>query len=137
MADDFDNACDRLSSAVDSAQFERLRWARTEGPMLDALVGLLRSALGEREEFELSEEGSNGARRRFVIKVHSFRIAAVNLELDGRQVTLWGEAIERGRGRIVDPQRQTAAYDAIDEAWMKRALAAVFSGIEPEARSPG
>ena len=135
MGDDFESACDRLSAAVDSVQFERIRWARTEGPMLDALAGLLRSALGEREEFELSEEGSGGNRRRYVIKVHTFRIAAVNIVLEGREVTVWGEGIERGRGQVVEPQRQTAAYDAIDEGWMKRALAAVFSEIQAEGRS--
>lgn len=136
MADDFDNACDRLSAAVDSVQFERIRWSRTEGPMLEALAALLRSALGEREEFELSEEGSSGRRRRFVLKVHTFRIVAVNIALDGRQVTVWGETIERGRGRVANAQGRTAAYETVDEAWMKRALAAVFSEIEAEGRSP-
>lgn len=135
MSDEFDSACDRLSHAVDAVQYERLRWSRNEGPMLDGLVALLREALGPREEFELSEEGSAGARRRFVIKVHTFRIAAVNIELgsDG-QVAMWGETIERGRGRVPAPQRFSAPYSAIDLGWMQDALARVFAGIEADGR---
>jgi hypothetical protein len=130
MADDFDSECDRLSQAIDSAQFERLRWARNEAPMLEHLVELAKAAIADRPEFELSEEGSVGACRRFVLKVHSFRIAAVNLALDGRTVTIWGEVIERGRGRLADPQRRSADYADVDQAWMRDALQGVFREIQ-------
>jgi hypothetical protein len=134
MTADFEAACDQLSTAVDNVQFERIRWARTEGPMLEALVGLARGALADRAEFELTEEGSQGARRRFVLKVHSFRIAAINIALDGQTVAVWGEAIDRGRAQIPNPQRQTGDYAAIDDAWMKRALGAVFAQIQADGR---
>ncbi|MEO6153585.1 MAG: hypothetical protein ABIT09_02775 [Croceibacterium sp.] len=134
MTDDFDDDCDRLSSAIDSIQFERIRWARTEGPMLDALVALAQSAINGRSEFEFSEEGSSGACRRFVLKVHSFRIAAVNIALDGQDVTMWGEAIERGRGQVASTQRETADYAAIDETWMKAALRRIFNDIRFDER---
>ena len=45
MLEDFEAACDRLSQAIDSAQYERIRWSRTEGPMLDHLVELVRGAI--------------------------------------------------------------------------------------------
>jgi hypothetical protein len=134
MTDDFDAACDQLSTAVDNVQFERIRWGRTEAPMLEALVELAREALADRSEFELAEEGSQGARRRFVLKVHSFRIAAINISLDGQTVALWGEAIDRGRARVPDPQRRTADYAAIDSAWMRRALGAIFAEIQADGR---
>lgn len=52
---DFDQICDTLSQQVDAAQYERLRWERTEGPMLASLVVLAHSALEERGEFELTK----------------------------------------------------------------------------------
>jgi hypothetical protein len=130
MADNFESECDRLSRTVDPAQFERIRWARTEGPMLERLVELARAALSERSEFELSEEGSGGAVRRFVLKIHTFRIAAVNISLDERTVTVWGEQIDRGRGRLANPQRRSASYDAVDLEWMKATFQSLFSEIE-------
>jgi hypothetical protein len=135
MADEFEAACDHLSTAVDSVQFERIRWARTEGPMLEALVGLARDALASRSEFELTEEGTSGACRRFVLKVHSFRIAAINIALEGQTVAVWGEAIDRGRARMPHSQRHTAEYAAVDEEWIKRALGAVFGEIQPDGRA--
>jgi len=129
MADDFDIECDRLSGAIDSTQFERIRWARTEGPMLERLVGLARSALDGRSEFELTEEGSTGACRRLVIKVHSFRIAAINIALDGQTVAVWGEEIDRGKGRLAEAQRRTTSYQNVDESWMKGAMREIFSEI--------
>jgi hypothetical protein len=135
MTDEFEAACDQLSTAVDHVQFERIRWARTEGPMLDALVALAQSAIAERSEFELTEEGSSGPCRRMVLKVHSFRIAAISIALEGGKVAVWGSAIERGRGRLANPQRRTADYAAVDEAWMKDALRAIFGEIQSEGRA--
>jgi hypothetical protein len=131
MPDDrFETACDRLSSVVDSAQFERVRWARNEGPMLVRLVELALASVHDRPEFELVDEGSKGALRRFVLKVHGFRIVAVGVALEGPNVVVWGEAIERSKYRIVNGQRHSADYRSVDEAWMKAALCSVFGEVQ-------
>ena len=65
--DNFELECDRLSSAVDSVQFERIRWARHEGPMLERMVQLAQAAVADRPDFELTDEGSRGAVKRYVI----------------------------------------------------------------------
>ena len=80
--DSFQQECDRLSQAVDAAQFERLRWAKVEGPMLAKLVSLALGAIETRPEFELTEEGATNDLKRFVLKVHSNRVAAIALWLE-------------------------------------------------------
>ena len=131
MPDDrFETECDRLSHVVDPVQFERVRWAKNEGPMLERIVELARTAIAERSDFELTDEGSKGAIKRFVLKVHGFRIVAVNLGLEGGRVVVWAEAIERSKYRIVDGRRHSADYANVDEAWMKAALSAVFGEVQ-------
>src|SRR5687767_5599746 len=109
MPDDrFETECDRLSNVVDAVQFERVRWAKNEGPMLDRLVELSRATVEGRPDFELTDEGSRGAIRRFVLKIHGFRIVAVSIGLEAGRVSVWGEAIERSKYRIVNGQRHSA-----------------------------
>jgi hypothetical protein len=127
--DSFEIECDRLSQVVDGVQFERVRWAKNEGPMLDRLMELVRSTVGERDDFELNDEGSRGTARRFVLKVHGVRIVAVNLRLEQGQVALWGEAIERSPYLVDSETRPTADYPAIDEAWMKHAIGAIVGQV--------
>jgi len=129
MTADFESECDRLSQAVDGVQFERIRWARTEAPMLERLVELAQATVAERSDIELVDEGSLGALRRFVLKVHSVRIVAVNLGLEGRTVSVWAEEIARSQYKLVDPQRRSAAYEEVDEQWMTGAIRRVFSEI--------
>src|SRR5688572_4490567 len=118
MIDDrFETECDRLSGAVDAAQFERVRWAKNEGPMLDRLVQLAQAAVTDRSDFELTDEGSKSAIRRFVLKVHGFRIAAVNLSLEEGRVVAWAEPIERSKYVVVEGRRHTAEFQDVDEAW--------------------
>lgn len=126
----FQDACDQLSAAVDAAQFERLRWARTEAPMLARLVELALAAVEDRDDFELTDEGSGGAIRRFVVKVHSFRIVAVVVSLSGVSVSVNAEAIERSRYRVAPGEPVTAPFDRVDGAWMAQALAAQFARIQ-------
>jgi hypothetical protein len=128
--DSFENECDRLSNAVDNVQFERIRWARHEAPMLASLVELVRHVIQDRPDFELADEGSKGALRRFVLKVHGFRIIAVNVALEVPKVVVWGEPIERSKYRIVDGQRRSADFPDVDEAWMKAALSGIFGEIQ-------
>lgn len=129
MADDFESECDRLSHSVDSVQFERIRWARTEGPMLDRLVELAQAAVADRPDFELAEEGSTKASKRFVLKVHGTRVIAINLGLDRETVSVWAEQIDRSKSRLVDPQRRMAAFADVDENWMTSALRGAFSEV--------
>ena len=126
----FQHACDQLSAAVDAAQFERLRWARTEAPMLARLVELALAAVEDRDDFELTDEGSGGAIRRFVVKVHSFRIVAVVISLSGVTVSVNAEAIERSRYRVAPSEPVTAPFDRVDGAWMAQALAEQFARIQ-------
>jgi hypothetical protein len=128
--DSFELECDRLSNAVDAVQFERVRWAKNEGPMLDRLVALAQAAVEARPDIELTDEGSRGAVKRFVLKVHGFRIVAVNIGIEGGRVSVWGEAIERSKYRIVDGRRCSADFHQVDEVWMKDALRAVMGEVQ-------
>lgn len=126
----FDLVCDRLSSAVDKGQFERLRWERNEGPMLARLVALAHGALEQRSEFELAEEGSSSALKRFVLKVHGNRVVAIAIWLGEGLVHVQAEAIERSRYRLTTGDRLSADFKVIDEQWMTDALQELFSRVE-------
>jgi hypothetical protein len=128
--DSFDLECDRLSKAVDGAQFERVRWARDEAPMLDRLVELAQAAIKERPDIELTDEGSKGAIKRYVLKVHGFRIVSVSLGLEAGKVAVWGEAIERSQYRVVNGQHYSVDFQELDEAWMRETLRAVMGEIQ-------
>ena len=128
--DSFEIECDRLSKVVDGVQFERVRWAKNEGPMLERLVELAQAAVSDRPDFELTDEGSRGPVRRFVLKVHGVRIVAVNLGLEAGQVVVWAEAIERSKYRIVDGRRHSADFQRVDEAWMRDTLRALIGEIQ-------
>lgn len=128
--DSFEMECDRLSNAVDAVQFERVRWAKNEGPMLERLVELALAAIAERSDFELTDEGSTGPVKRFVLKVHSLRIVAVNLGLEGGNAVVWAEPIERSKYRVVNGGRHSAAFQDVDEAWMKDALQAIMGEVQ-------
>jgi len=125
----FELECDRLSHVVDATQFERLRWARTEGPMLARLVALLHSALDGREDFELTEEGTTGAVRRFILKVHSNRVMAVMIRLEPGRAVVAAEEIERSRYKLADPRPISDDFDVIDEQWMASALQQLFQRV--------
>ena len=130
----FAEECDRLSRTVDPVQFERLRWARTEGPMLEHLVALTQATVAERPDLELTEEGSAGNIRRFVLKVHGFRIVALRVAVDAAgHVTVGAEAIERSRYRLTDEVRSEAAFGDVDQAWMEAAFEQAFCRV---ARQP-
>ena len=128
--DSFEIECDRLSKAVDGVQFERVRWARDEAPMLERLVDLAQAAVKERPDIELTDEGSRGTLRRYVLKVHGFRIVAVNLGLEAGKVAVWGEAIERSKYQVVNGQRHSAEFQRVDEAWMRDTMRALIGEIQ-------
>jgi hypothetical protein len=128
--DSFETECDRLSKVVDGVQFERVRWAKNEGPMLERLVELARGAIADRSDFELTDEGSRGPVKRFVLKVHGFRIVAVNLGLEDGKVVVWGEAIERSKYQVVNGRQHQADFQCVDEAWMKVTLRALMGEIQ-------
>lgn len=127
--DSFEIECDRLSQVVDGASFERLRWARTEGPMLARLVALAQGAVEQREDFELTEEGSTSDLKRFVLKIHGNRVAAVGIGLKGGQAMMWAEAIERSRFKLAPGAPLSAAFDAVDEQWMVHGLRELFGRV--------
>ncbi|MFM5886633.1 MAG: hypothetical protein ACKOQ3_15105 [Novosphingobium sp.] len=126
---EFERECDRLSSAVDQAQFERMRWAREEGPMLARLADLTLAAIEPREDYDLAEEGSAGNIKRYVLKVHGIRVCAVAVGLVRGQAVMDAEAIERSRFRLNQGDPSATAYAAVDEAWIAAALQRVFSRI--------
>jgi hypothetical protein len=128
--DSFETECDRLSKAVDGVQFERVRWARDEAPMLDRLVELALAAVKDRPDIELTDEGSKGAIKRYVLKVHGFRLVSVSLGLEAGQVAVWAEAIERSQYRVVDGRRYSVDFQQLDEAWMRNTLRAVMGEIQ-------
>ena len=129
VEDSFEAVCDRLSQAVDGAQFERMRWDRTEAPMLARLVELLNAVLEVRPDFELLEEGATAIVKRYVIKVHGIRTIAIAVTLKGREVVVYGEPIERSRYRLSDTSPVCGDYDLVDEAWMTKALELIFARV--------
>ncbi len=134
--DNFEQICDQLSQVVDPNLFERLRWDRTEGPMLAGLVVLVHAALQERSEFELSEEGSTRAMKRFVLKVHSNRVVAISIWLKGGRVKVAATQIDRSPYKLVDAQPHIADFDTVDQQWMANALQDLFSRIRVSKLSP-
>lgn len=126
----FDLECDRLSHVVDDAQFERLRWARTEGPMLARLVALAEGALEERSDFALVEEGTSRDDKRFTLKVHGNRVVTVVVSLDGSRAVMRVEEAERSRYRVLPGEPVSAEFALVDEAWMASALQQLFSRIQ-------
>jgi hypothetical protein len=123
-------SCDQLSHTVDAAQFERMRWARDEAPKLARLVELALAAVAQRPDFELADEGSGGALRRFIVKVHGFRVMALALRLIGNTVSVQSEPIERSK-YILHPSEPVAAeFEQIDSAWMAQALGMQFARIQ-------
>jgi len=127
--DSFMIACDRVSQAVDSGLFERLRWARTEGPMLARLVDLAQATLEDRTEMELTEEGSSNDTKRFVLKVHGTRVIAIVVALKDGQALVWAEEIERSRYRVAEGDPFRADYALVDAAWMNGAFESLFDRI--------
>ena len=126
----FDLECDRLSHVVDDAQFERLRWARTEGPMLARLVALAEGALEERSDFALVEEGTSRDDKRFTLKVHGNRVVTVVISLDGNRAVMRVEEAERSRYRVLPGEPVSAEFALVDEAWIASALQQLFSRIQ-------
>ncbi len=129
--DGFELACDRLSHVVDATQFEQLRWSRNEGPMLAQLEALARTALEDRPEFELAEGGATKDVKRFVLKVHGHRIAAISIRLNREKVVLAAEAIARSRFVISDDTPVSADYERFDKPLMAAALMELFERIRP------
>ena len=128
--DGFLNACDALSAAVDPVQFERLRWARTEAPMLAHLVELAHGAVADREDIELFDEGSGAAIRRYVVKVHGNRIFALVIELAGRTVSIQAEVIARSPYKVEAADPLTADFKQFDHALMAAALGTLFARVK-------
>ena len=126
----FEQECDRLSHVVDDIQFERLRWARTEGPMLARLVELAHGALEGRADFELIDEGSTRAVKRFVVKIHTNRIVAIVMGLDSGRAIIGAEAIERSKYRLSDDSPVFTEFAGVNEAWMAGALEKLFSRVQ-------
>ena len=127
--DNFARECDRLSQIVDGPQFERLRWDRNEGPMLARLVALANSALEARGEFELAEEGSTIAIKRFVLKIHSIRTVAISIWLKEGLAYVGAEQIDRSPYRLAGVDPHMAEFSAVDEVWMASALQDLFSRV--------
>ena len=133
VQDSFEHECDRLSHIVDKAQFERLRWAKTEGPMLARLVELSQSAIDAREDFELSEEGSTSETRRYVLKVHGKRIIAIVINLNGNCAVIRAECIERSSYKLSDAAPIFEDFCSVDQQWMSNALQELFRRVELSA----
>lgn len=127
--DRFELECDRLSQASDGVQYERLRWERNEGPKLARLVALAHAAFDQRSEFELAEEGSTSAVKRFILKIHANRVVAVSLWLMEGSANMRVEQIERSRYRVADTTALSVDFAQLDEQWMASAMQELFSRV--------
>jgi hypothetical protein len=128
-SDNFERECDRLSQIVDGPQFERLRWDRNEGPMLINFVALARSALEQRSEFELAEESSTTAIKRFVLKIHGNRIIAISIWIEDGLAHVGAQQIDRSHYRLVAGEPLTVESGAVDQQWMANALQELFGRV--------
>jgi hypothetical protein len=131
--DSFQLECDRLSHIVDGPLAQRLHWERNEGPMLAHLVALARGALEGRSEFELAEEGATRDVKRFVVKIHSKRVIAINMRVEGGRAVIASEQLERSSYSLADGPPVTAEFSAADAVWMAGALQQQFSRVRPLA----
>ena len=122
--------CDRLSALVNPVQFEQLRWSREDGPMLARLVSLAFEALEDRPEIELAEEGATKDIKRYILKVHSSRIAAVLIYLEAGLAVFKIEPIERSRYLIASASPVSVEFEHANEQWVADALQELFSRIE-------
>lgn len=127
--DNFERECDRLSQIVDSPQFERLRWDRNEGPMLAQLVALAHAAFERRSEFELADEGSTTAAKRFVLKIHGNRIVAISIWLKDGLAYVGAEQIDRSPYKLLAGDPVTAEFGTVDQPWMASALQVLFGRV--------
>jgi hypothetical protein len=127
--DDFLSECDRLSQAVDEVQFERLRWARDEGPVLIKLVTLAQAALEGRSDFELTEEGSTSDIKKYVLKVHSNRVVGITFWVAEGKARIRAEEALRSRYTLAAGDDLAVSYDGLDEGWMTGALRAIFARV--------
>lgn len=132
----FELECDRLSSVVDNALFERLRWERNVGPVLARLVALAHAALEKRSEFQFTEEGATRDVKRFVLKVHGNRIMAIAMRVEGDQAVVEAQAIDRSRYSLASGPPLTVACEALDEPWMAQALQQLFSRVQAGSSAP-
>jgi hypothetical protein len=128
--DSFQLECDRLSHVVDGPLAERLHWERNQGPMLAHLVALARAAFEERSEFELAEEGATRDIKRFVLKIHSKRVIAISIRIEGGRAVLESEPLDRSSYNLADGPPVTADFAAVDAAWMAGALQQQFQRIQ-------
>ena len=126
----FELECDRLSKIVDGALFERMRWERTEGPMLAKLVALAHGAVEKRPDFELIEEGATSFVKRFVLKVHSNRVVAITITLDGNQAVVDASEVERSSYKLLEGAPVSADFHAVDEQWMASVLRELISRVQ-------
>lgn len=121
--------CDRLSRTVDGALYERLCWERNEAPILARLVALAHAALEQRDDFELSEENSTRDIKRFTLKIHSNRVAAICITVEGGQAQVWADQIDRSSYRVTAGEPVAAAHTTIDADWMAATLQTLFQRI--------
>ena len=136
MEDNFQKACDTLSSTVDDTQYERFRWTRDEAPRLARMVELLRAAFDKREDFELAEEGATSTVKRFVIKVHGQRTVAVSMCLKDGQTVMDCSTVERSRFILADGEPIIDDYEHLDECWIEQALQLILMRVQPIADKP-
>jgi hypothetical protein len=127
--DSFATACDRLSHIVDDVQFERLRWARTEGPMFAHLVALAQAAIDQRPDFELTEEGTARDQKRFILKVHMARIATLSISLNQSRAVMMIEETAHSKYAITPGDPVSTDFALADAAWMATALETLFGRI--------
>nr|WP_166180684.1 hypothetical protein [Altererythrobacter segetis] len=126
----FEIECDRLSSVVDGALFERLQWERNVGPVLARLVAFAHAALEKRGEFEFTEEGATRDVKRFVLKVHANRVMAVAMRVETGRAVLEAQPIDRSRYSLASGPPLSVAFEELDEQWMARALQELFSRVQ-------
>jgi hypothetical protein len=126
----FDRECDRLSHVVDDVQFERLRWARTEGPMLARLIELTQASVEQRSDFDLVEENASRDEKRFVLKIHGNRIAVITIGLSNGAAVMQVEAAERSKYAVLPGAPVSADFGCVDAPWIATALQQLFARIQ-------
>ena len=132
--------CDHVSSVVDAAQYERMRWARDVGPRLAAMVAMTLATVEDRTDLEFTEEQSTTDVKRLILKVHGVRVIGITLWIEDHQAHMQPIEIERSRYMLSAMGTLSIELEGLNAEWIALALRTAFGLIEsreqPRAVAP-
>jgi hypothetical protein len=129
--DGLQQMCDHVSSVVDAALFERMRWARDVGPRLTEMVAMTLATVEARTDLEFTEEQSTTDVKRLILKVHGVRVIGITLWIEDAQAHMQPIEIERSRYLLSAKGTLSIELEGLNAEWIALALRTAFGLIEP------